>query len=294
MTVGPYSRAVDLSALGKPAAPVSDSPFVINVTEANFQSEVMDRSKSVPVVLDFWATWCGPCKQLSPVLEKLATEGAGSWILAKIDTDAEQQLAAAFQIQSIPSVIAVIAGQMVPLFQGAQPEAQVRAVIEQLLAFAAKNGVAGTVESTPESAPVEEALDPDEQRALDALERNDFDGAAAAYRAVLARTPDHAYAKAGLAQVELMRRVSSCDPVQARANAGSNPLDVEAQTLCADIDMYGGHVEDAFARLIDTVRVTSGKDRDQARDHLITLFGLLDPADPRIAKARTSLANALF
>ncbi|HSF26358.1 MAG TPA: tetratricopeptide repeat protein [Actinomycetes bacterium] len=276
------------------------SSLVVDVTEATFQAEIIERSQTVPVVIDFWAEWCGPCKQLSPVLEKLVEEYDGRWLLAKVDVDAEQRLGAAFGVQSIPTLVAVVGGQMVPLFQGAVPEPQVRQVLDELLRVAEANGVSGRLTrgepADGETAvePAEPALPPDLQAAEDAMLAGDYDGAATAYRAVLATRPADEVARLGLARVELLARTQDVDPAAARTAAAENPADVAAQIVAADLDLLGGHVEDAFARLIDTVRATSGEDRNTAREHLIALFDVVGPEDPRVGPARLALANALF
>jgi putative thioredoxin len=285
---------------GAGAGAGSPGSFVIDSTDATFTADVVQISMTVPVVIDFWADWCTPCKQLSPVLESLAAEYGGRFLLAKVDADANPQLAEAFQVQGIPAVFAVLKGQPVPLFQGAQPEAQVRAVLEKLLEVAAANGVTGRVEggsgdvAAAAEEPAEEPLPPLLQKAYDAIQRDDLDGAVAAYEQALRENPGDAEARLGLSQVRLLQRVRSVDQHVARANAAAAPADVDAQILVADLDVLGGHVADAFARLIDTVRITAGDDRDRVRAHLVELFDVVGVDDPRVAKARMGLASALF
>ncbi|MGN6244729.1 MAG: tetratricopeptide repeat protein [Motilibacteraceae bacterium] len=300
--------AVDLGALAArreaaaraAAAPSGPAPagVVIDVTEATFEAEVVNRSMTVPVVIDLWADWCGPCKQLSPVLERLAAADAGRWVLAKVDVDANQRIAAAFQVQSIPAVFAVIKGQPVPLFQGALPEGQVRQYLDELLRVAEANGVTGRVDvEAPGEAPepaAEPAHDPRFDEAYDAIERGDWDAAATAYRSLLDQAPGDADAKAGLAQVELMRRTDGLVPAAALSAADAAPADVDAALTAADVELLEGRVEDAFARLIACVRAVFGDERDRVRARLVELFEVVGSDDPRVAKARTALANALF
>ncbi|GAB2936145.1 tetratricopeptide repeat protein [Micromonospora polyrhachis] len=266
---------------GAPPTPTASGVAVIDVTEATFQTEVLERSLTTPVVVDFWAEWCEPCKQLSPMLERLATADGGAWVLAKIDVESNPRLAQMFRVQSIPTVYAVVGGQPVDAFSGVVPEPQLRQWLDAVL----KAG--GVATAAPE--------DPRLVDADDALMNGDLDAAEQAYKKILADSPADAVAEAGLAQVELTRRVIQvADPAAALTAAAADPDDVAAQLLAADVEVLSGRAEQAYARLVDLVRRTSGDDRETARQHLVSLFKVAGPDDPTVASARRALARALF
>ena len=264
---------------------------VVDVTEATFQSEVLDRSFQVPVVLDLWAEWCQPCKQLSPVLERLATEGAGSWVLAKIDVDANPALAQGLRVQGIPAVKAVWQGQLVAEFTGAIPEEQAREFVTELVAATSGGAVPGAADGEGDAA--EEPEDARLDAAEAALDAGDLAAAEAAYRSILETEPDHPVAGLALRQVQLFRRAEEAGP-DALAAAQAAPDDVAAQARAADFLLGTGDVDGAFALLLDVVRRTAGEDRDAARTHLVELFGIVGDEDPRVGPARRALMTALF
>jgi putative thioredoxin len=299
------ARASQARASDSPGQPGAgqDSVAIMEVTEETFNADVISRSRTTPVIVDLWAQWCGPCKQLSPILERLAAEANGAWVLAKVDVDANPQLAAAFQAQSIPMVVAVVGGQLVDAFLGAIPEAQVKQWIAQVLATAQQLGVSTGQASTGQSGADPEGTggaDPASQlpaeltQAQEAMDRGDFDVAAATLEKYLAQVPSDPTARTWLAQVNLQRRVNSYDEAAARSAAAAAPDDVDAQIKVADLDLSDGRVTDAFDRLLGVVRRTSGDDRDKARVHLVGLFEIFSPRDPDVTKARGTLSSLLF
>ena len=313
---------------------------IIDVTDESFNTDVIARSRTVPVVLDLWAEWCGPCKQLGPILEKLATEANGAFVLARVDVDSNPQLSAALQVQSIPMVVAVVAGQIADGFMGAMPEAQVREWLGQVMQVAAQLGLpppagnggpatvgadgavaGGTGEPGPGGPGTGEAgpaqAGPDGQgpggpppgwagqpggaeaesafmAAQAAMERGDLDAAQAEFEKVLGLYPNDPVATMGVRQVGLIRRVESYDQATARRDAEDRPDDVQAQVRVADIELAMGKIDAAFERLLGTIRRTSGDERDIARKHLVSLFEIFPPKDPRVSKARAQLSSLLF
>jgi thioredoxin-like negative regulator of GroEL len=299
--------AVDLSALkaradaaARPAAsrqaPGTSSPYIVEVTEQTFP-QLVQLSSQVPVVVNLRATWSEQSQQVTAVLEAVAVEFDGRILLANVDLEAQPQIAQAFQAQGAPTIVAVVKGQPVPLFEGALPDQQIRAYLDELLKVAESNGVTGTLNDGTQpaaDAPEEPALPPLHQEAFDAIERADYPAAAAAYRRALAEQPADADAKAGLAQVELMHRVQDVDAAEVRQKGADQPDAVDAQLAVADLDLTGGHVEDAFSRVISFIGRSAGEDKETARKRLLELFDVVGVTDPRVTKARGALARALF
>ncbi len=297
--------AVDLAAVkarSEAAARAADAPppaagqYVVEVTEASFQSEVLDRSFQVPVLIDLWAEWCQPCKQLSPVLERLAAEANGAWVLAKIDVDANPRISQALQVQSIPTVYAVIGGQLVPGFQGALPEAQIREFVNAVLDAGRQAGLQGGPpagaedgEAEAEAPPVRE--DPRFDAAEEALADGNYELAAQRFQAILDVEPGNADAALALRQVGLMARVADLDPASTATVAAD---DVPGQLNAADLEMAAGDADAALRRLLDVLTRVSGAERDQVRLRLVDYFELLGPDDPRVPPARRQMAQALF
>ncbi|HET6191433.1 MAG TPA: tetratricopeptide repeat protein [Trebonia sp.] len=276
------------------------SAFVFDVTEETFNTDVAERSRTTPVIVDLWADWCGPCKQLSPVLEKLADEAAGAWVLARIDVDANPRLAQAFQAQSIPMVVAIVGGQMVDAFLGAMPESQVSQWLTQVLAVADQLGVgapgAGGVpgaDGADDLSAVDD-LPPAYAEAQAAMESGDMDTATSVIEKALAETPGDPLLKSWLAQANLIKRVGGYDQAAARRDAAASPSDVEAQLRVADIELASGRTEEAFDRLLGVIRRTSGDERNKARVQLLSLFDIFPPDDPQVKRARSQLTALLF
>jgi putative thioredoxin len=295
--------AIDLSSLRKPGSPPpppgpggsASGSYVLNVTEQTFQADVIERSMQAPVVVEFWSPRSEASTALGPVLAKLSSDYAGKFLLARVDVDANPQLAQAVGVPSVPLVIAVLRGQVVPLFQGALGEPEARQYLDQLLTVAVANGITGRAEPVGPASDeaVEPAPDPRYEKAENAVGAGDLDGAIAAYEELLKETPNDAEAKSGLARVQLVKRTREV-PAEIRTRAAENPSDVEAQMLVADVDLVGGHVEDAFSRLINTIQATSGDDRNTVRLHLLELFEVVGADDDRVIKARRRLMAALF
>lgn len=300
------SGAVDLAAVqarteaaaraAEAPAPGADQSVVI-VNEETFQSEVLDRSFQLPVLVDLAAARSPASEQLSPLLERLAIEGNGAWILAQIDVDANPRLAQALQVQAIPTVFAVLSGQLVPGFQGALPEDQVREFIVAVLDAGREAGLAiPQAEPTEGGPPDELSEEPDDPRfvaAEAALQDGDYALAAQRYQAILDSEPANSDAAMALRQVRLFERIEAHDP-EAVARADAAPDDLELQLAAADLTLAANDADGAFARLLAMLGRTGAGERDVVRERLIEYFELLGADDPRVAPARRELARMLF
>lgn len=301
---GGLRGAVDLSALvqrqqAQPSdgAPASGDRIVFATDDAAFGT-TLELSRTVPVVVALWASWSEQSTELVGTLERLVRARDGRLVLAAADADRSPQLVQAFQAQAIPTVVALVAGQPVPLFAGVQPDDVIEQVFDQLLELAAQHGVSGRIapegdgDATQE--PVEEPLPPLHQEAYDAIERGDYEAAASAYRTAIAQDPRDALAVAGLAQANLLRRLQGKTLDAIRNAAASAPDDLDAQLDVADLDLSGGHVEDAFDRLLTLFPKLDADGKKRVRDRLVELFEVVGTEDPRVTAARRRLTNLLF
>ena len=281
-----FSNVFDLSTLKKSDLPEIPIPGVA-VTQENLVSDFVSKSKEQVVVLLCWSPRSAQSKEILDILGKLESADKGAWLLGTVDVDSQPQVAQALQVKAVPIAIAIVAEQLLPLFESVPQIDQVRLVINKLLELAAQKGVGQAPEVLAEI-----PLEPEEQAAYAALEKSDFKAAKIAYESWLKRKPNEPVAVIGLAQVDLMLRVEGLDPELTLKNAKSD--DLTSQLMCADIEIATGNNEAAFTRLLNVIRSFSGDEKDKAKLHLIQLFNLVNPSDPSLLKARNELASLLF
>ena len=272
--------------------------LVLEGTDTNF-AELLELSKIVPVIVDLWANWSEPATQLTPVIENLIREYNGRFVLATVDIDTNPQLAQAFQATSVPTLAAVINAQPVQLFDGVLPVVQIREVLERVLELAAQHGVTGVAEAAespdgPPAEPVEPELPPHHREAYEAIERGDYAAAIDIYKLALARDPRDTMAAAGLAQVSLLDRLKGKTIAEVRSAAADDPGNLDAQLLVADLDLSGGHIEDAFDRLLGLFPAQDAAGRNVIRQRILELFEVVGTDDPRVPPARKRLTALLY
>jgi putative thioredoxin len=280
-----FGQAFDLSSLTKPKADPSVPMPGIEVTVENLSNEILPLSLVRPVIVLMWTSRSPESVEMIKTLGQLEVDYKGAFSLARVDIDANPEVAQAFQTKSVPYAVAIIAEQMVPLFEQAYPEAQVKMVIDKVLTLSSEQGVG--------EAPVEQ-IEPEETDAMNALESGDYVAAEAAYKKWLARKPSENLAKLGLAQTQLLMRTEGLDLNTIIAQSTATPTDIGLQLKAADVEIVNGGVEAAFTRLLHAVKATTGDERTKIKNHLLDLFALVDPSDPRLAAARKELASALF
>ena len=280
-----FGRAVDLSSLGKPKPEGAGPMPGVEITPENLTNEFLALSKAKAVVLVCWSPRSPESQEVVAVLGKLALADQGAWVLGRVDVDAQPQVAQALQVRAVPFAVAIINEQMVPLFEQAYPEAQVKMVIDKVIALASEQGVG--------EAQVEQ-MEAEEIEAMEALESGNYIAAEAAYKKWLSRKPAENLAKLGLAQTQLLMRTEGLELNAVIDESTKNPTDIDLQLKAADVEIVNGGVEAAFTRLLHAIRATSGDDRAKVKDHLLNLFALVDQSDPRLVAARKELASALF
>lgn len=286
MTMPPnFGRAFDLSGLGKPPVDTSTPLPGLEVNATNLTAEFLPMSAQKPVVVLCWSARSPESVEMLRDLGKLALADQGSWVLARVNIDEQPQVAQALQTRTIPYGLVFIAEQPIPFVEQALNETQLREVITKILTLAAQQGIG--------EAPVEQA-EPEEDAAIEAIDRGDFAAAEASYKALLARKPNDPYGKVGLAQVQLLMRTDGLDAAKVMQDAIAKPDDLAAQMQCADVEIMQGDLEQGFKRLLNLITIYAGDERKLVKERLLELFALVDPSDPRVIKARTSLANALF
>lgn len=288
--------AVDLSSLVRPAAPPSGVPaapggIVREGTDATF-TEVLDLSQSVPVLVEFYG------QGIEPSLAPLVREYAGRIVLVTVDGTRNPQLVQAFQVQQVPTVAAIIGGRPLQLFAGMPPVEELRGVLDQVLQLATENGVTGSIpvgEKAGEDAePVDEPLPPHHQEAYDAIAAGDFATAIKEYETAIAQNPRDSLAVAGLAQVSLLARLQGIDADAIRKAAADAPTEVDPQLAVADLDVSGGHFEDAFARLLDLFPTLDAAGKTLVRTRILDYFEIAGAEDPRVIAARRRLTGLLY